>query len=63
MANHNKRKKQNEPMRTLEANIRNQRQARENARDQVVIGFSFASDWLKRWHEFSETNHRAQKCD
>ena len=28
-------------------------QARENASDQVAIGFSFASDWLKRWREFS----------
>ena len=28
--------------------------ARENAGDQVVIGFSFASDWLGEWHEFSE---------
>ena len=28
--------------------------ARENAGDQVVIGFSFASDWLGEWREFSE---------
>ena len=27
--------------------------ARENAGDQVVIGFSFASDWLKERHKFS----------
>ena len=27
--------------------------ARENAGDQVVIGFSFESDWLREWHEFS----------
>ena len=26
-------------------------QARENASDQVAIGFSFASDWLGRWRE------------
>ena len=26
---------------------------RENAGDQGVIGFSFASDWWKRWREFS----------
>ena len=26
--------------------------ARENAGDQVVIGFTFASDWLKEWREF-----------
>ena len=24
-----------------------------NAGDQVVNGFSFASDWLRVWHEFS----------
>ena len=26
---------------------------RENAGDQGVVGFSFASDWWKRWREFS----------
>ena len=36
----------------LKANTRNQRQARENACDQVAIGFGFASDWLRRWREF-----------
>ena len=25
----------------------------ENVGDQDVIGFSFASDWLRGWHEFS----------
>ena len=25
----------------------------ENVGDQVVIGFSFESDWLKEWYEFS----------
>ena len=29
------------------------RQARENECDQVAIGFSFASDGLKGWREFS----------
>ena len=28
-------------------------QARENVGDQVVIGLLYASDWLRRWHEFS----------
>ena len=46
MANHNKRKQQNE------ANTRNRRQARENASDQVAIGFGFTSDWLSWWREF-----------
>ena len=36
----------------LEANARNRRKARENAYDQVVIDFGFASDWLRRWREF-----------
>ena len=27
--------------------------ARENAGDQVMIGFSFASDWLTKWREYS----------
>ena len=41
MGNHNKRLQQNEPMRTRNnSNIRNRRQARENAYDQVAIGFS-----------------------
>ena len=26
---------------------------RENASDQVAIGFSSAPDWSKRWREFS----------
>ena len=29
---------------------------RENANDQVTIGFSFASDWLRGWREFSGPN-------
>ena len=27
--------------------------ARENAFDEVAIGFGFESDWLREWHEFS----------
>ena len=30
------------------------RLARENAGDQDAIGFGFASDWLRRWREFSD---------
>ena len=53
MANHNKRKQHNEPLRELEANTRiNRRKARENACDQVEICFGFASDWLRRWRDF-----------
>ena len=35
----------------LEANTCSRRQARENARKQVAIGFGFTSDWLKKWRE------------
>ena len=38
----------------LKANTSKRRQARENASDQVAIGFSFASDWLKKWREISK---------
>ena len=38
----------------IEANTRNQRQAREHACDQVTIGFSLAFDWLRKWREFFE---------
>ena len=54
MANHTKRKnrkQQNESMRTRSNYTHNRHQARENACDQVVLGFGFASDWLSRWHE------------
>ena len=30
----------------------NRRQARENARDQLVIVFGFPPDWLRRWRVF-----------
>ena len=33
--------------------------ARENVGNQVVIGFRFASDWLRQWREFFWVNHRA----
>ena len=37
----------------LKVNTRKRPQARENASDQVAIGFSFTSDWLTGWREFS----------
>ena len=37
----------------LEVNTCKRPQARGKASDQVAIGFSFASDWLKGWREFS----------
>ena len=33
---------------------------RENATDQVVIGFSFASDWLREVSRGFRTNHRVK---
>ena len=35
----------------FKANACNQRQARENARDQLMNDFSFASHWLRKWRE------------
>ena len=50
-ASQNKGKYDKKSMRTQ---IRCKRpEARENASDQVAIGFSFASDWFKGWYEFS----------
>ena len=39
-------------LRANESANKKQPKARENAGDQVVIGFSFASDWLRKWREF-----------
>ena len=37
----------------LEANTCNRCQARENACEQVMIGFGFGFDWLRKWREIS----------
>ena len=47
LSNHNKHKLPKEP----KANTCNRRQARENAREQVAIGFGFTSDWPRKWRE------------
>ena len=39
----------------LEANTCSRRQARENACEEVTIGFGFTSDWLRKWRQFSFT--------
>ena len=39
-------------MRTQSKYTCNRPQAQENASDQFAIGFSFASDWLRRWRDF-----------
>lgn len=40
-----------EPMRTLRKN--KQLPETREKRDQVAVGFSFESDWIRKWHEFS----------
>ena len=46
----------------LKANTRNQHQAQENACDQVVLGFGFASDWLSRWREICKPIRERSKA-
>ena len=48
-ASQKKGKYPEEPMRTQPTKLSN---ARENAGNQVVIGFSIASVWLRKWREF-----------
>ena len=36
----------------LGANTCSRREARENVRERVAIGFGFTSDWLRKWREF-----------
>ena len=50
-----KEKYQEEPIRTQREKKSQLPKARENAGDQVVIGFSFASDWLRNRRKFSES--------
>ena len=51
-ANQNSAKHNKEPIRTQRKYMWPARSA-ENASDQVEIGFSLASDWLRGWREFS----------
>ena len=37
-------------------NLKQLREAQENLREQVKIGFGFISDWLRKWHEFFWAN-------
>ena len=63
MANHKKRKQDNEPMKieTWSKYILQSRQARENARHQDTVGFGFASDWLiKRRELFKSITERIE---
>ena len=38
---------------TPRANVNSNNKARENAGDQVLVGFSFESDWLRKRRKFS----------
>ena len=51
-ADQKKGKYPEEPMR-IQLRINKLPKARENAGNQVVVGFSFAADWLREWREFS----------
>ena len=53
--NQMKGKYQEEPIRTQRKKKSQLPKARENAGDQVAIGFSFASDWLRNRRKFSES--------
>ena len=51
-ANQRKGKLHNGPM-SIQVKVSKLLKARENACDEVAIGFGFESDWLREWHEFS----------
>ena len=52
-ANHNRPKQHNEPIRTrLKTTGVTTLQVRENACEQMTIGFGFACDWSRKWREF-----------
>lgn len=35
--------------------------ARENANNQVAVGVTLLSDWLRRWHEFSTPTYERSR--
>ena len=51
LANHNRRKQYNQPIRELKSNTCRWLQAGETVCEQVTIGFSFISDRLRKWRE------------
>ena len=69
---HSKPKESQRPTRRKKNNFKSQwelkvkrtklPEAREDADDQVVIGFSFASDWPRMWREFSAPSTEQSKA-
>ena len=48
----------------LEANTCSRREARENVCERVMIGFGFASDWVKKWRDlFKPINTEQNKSN
>ena len=47
----------------LQANTCSWRQARENACEQVTIGFGFTFDWLRKWREIFLANQEAKQSN
>ena len=50
MTNQKEKKRLKEPIKLKKSKLL---KARENVSEQVMIGFSFASDWLTEWREVS----------
>ena len=60
--NHNRSRQRDEPI-TILAITCNSLKAREKSRVQGVIGFGFASHWLKNWHESFEPITKCSNCN
>lgn len=53
LADHNNQKQRNELQPELESkSVYNSLQARENACEEIMIGFTLVSRWLTKWLEF-----------
>ena len=50
LANQKRHRQSSEPIKTR--NTSSWREARENVRERVTIGFGFTSDRLRKWREF-----------
>ena len=60
--NHNRNEQRNEPITILTIITSNSLEAREQSRVHGVIGFGFASHWLKNWrHSFKPITKRSNR--